>query len=67
MGKIVLTYDQPSGTNSVRKSRAHCVYIVYIYVCVYVCVLCLLNHSLYQISKHYVMAHIRMKTNFDTY
>jgi hypothetical protein len=24
MGKIVLTYDQPSGTNWVRKSRAHC-------------------------------------------
>jgi hypothetical protein len=25
MGKTVLTYDQPSGTNWVRKSRAHCI------------------------------------------
>jgi hypothetical protein len=28
MGKIVLTYDQPSRTNRVRKSRAHCIYII---------------------------------------
>jgi hypothetical protein len=33
MGKIiVLTYDQPTGTNWVRKSRAHCISLAAFYI-----------------------------------
>jgi hypothetical protein len=36
MGKIVLTYDQPSGSNLVGKSSAHCSTDSYIHVFIYI-------------------------------